>query len=148
MRRDEGRVLDPPLVFKKRFFFRIREGKKPCPGSRGLEESAKEGYLVRDWSEKKISHLNNMALEPKQLPIPVLGFGAPMSYSIGAWEQQAGTSDPHSVTSSCSTSEGNKSPCHIHTDGVSLSRPADITLHSICLKPRCARGTQAIEAVP
>ncbi|GFV73580.1 uncharacterized protein TNCV_1269601 [Trichonephila clavipes] len=44
MRRDEGCVVDLPLVFKKGFFFRIRE-RKALSGSRELEESAKERGL-------------------------------------------------------------------------------------------------------
>ncbi|GFT60705.1 transposable element Tcb1 transposase [Trichonephila clavipes] len=50
MRRDEGRVVDPPLV---RFFLQDTRRKQACPGSRELEESAKEKDLVRDWSGKE-----------------------------------------------------------------------------------------------
>ncbi|PRD36011.1 UNVERIFIED_CONTAM: hypothetical protein NCL1_09906 [Trichonephila clavipes] len=39
-------------------------------------------------------------------------------------------SDPNSEAASCSPSGGYKFPCHIYTECVSLSLPADITLHS------------------
>ncbi|GFT17135.1 hypothetical protein TNCV_4738551 [Trichonephila clavipes] len=52
MRRDEGHVVDPPLVFKKGFFRR----REKSPGWRELEESTneKESWTVedREWSGK------------------------------------------------------------------------------------------------
>ncbi|GFX65032.1 hypothetical protein TNCV_451701 [Trichonephila clavipes] len=62
MRRVEGRVGVPPLVFKK-VFFRIWEEKKPCPESRELEESAKERDFDRDWKEKEGKTMNAGGVE-------------------------------------------------------------------------------------
>ncbi|GFV80702.1 hypothetical protein TNCV_4618641 [Trichonephila clavipes] len=57
MRRDEGRIVDPPLVFKR--VFRRREKN---PGWRELEESPeKKGNWTledRDWSGKREETLN------------------------------------------------------------------------------------------
>ncbi|GFU35410.1 transposable element Tcb1 transposase [Trichonephila clavipes] len=67
MRRDEGHVVDPPLVFKKGFFMR----REKSPGWRELEESAKERNLEdRDWSGKKEKMMNAGG-------IGVLGSGRP-----------------------------------------------------------------------
>ncbi|GFT65424.1 hypothetical protein TNCV_1901991 [Trichonephila clavipes] len=49
-----GRVVDPPLVFKKGFYSGY-EGKKPCPGSRELERRALDGT---DW--KRASYEENL----------------------------------------------------------------------------------------
>ncbi|GFW18009.1 hypothetical protein TNCV_2281131 [Trichonephila clavipes] len=48
MRKDEGRVVDPPLVFKKSFF--RRQG--GSPGGRELEESPKERPRL-EWRGRK-----------------------------------------------------------------------------------------------
>ncbi|GFU34698.1 hypothetical protein TNCV_1994081 [Trichonephila clavipes] len=57
IRRDEGRVVDPPLVFKRGFFFQETrkrspaldgEKEKPCPGSRELERRALFGNVLRE----------------------------------------------------------------------------------------------------
>ncbi|GFV96058.1 hypothetical protein TNCV_1870201 [Trichonephila clavipes] len=59
MRRDEGRVVDPPLVFEKGFFSGY-ESKTPCPGSRELERRALVGENLRrelkkgTWSEIEV----------------------------------------------------------------------------------------------
>ncbi|GFT46704.1 hypothetical protein TNCV_3184891 [Trichonephila clavipes] len=58
MRRDEGRVVDPPLEFKRGFLRRqeeslgLREFEQSF-GWRELGESAKETDLVRDWRGKE-----------------------------------------------------------------------------------------------
>ncbi|GFT90826.1 hypothetical protein TNCV_3863801 [Trichonephila clavipes] len=45
IRRDEGRVVDPPLVFKR--VFSGDEEEEPCPGSRELERRALFGNVPR-----------------------------------------------------------------------------------------------------
>ncbi|GFX67444.1 hypothetical protein TNCV_3463331 [Trichonephila clavipes] len=56
IRRDEGRVVDPPLVFKRVFFLETKKpekgallwgGGRKIPGWRQLEESAKEVGVER-----------------------------------------------------------------------------------------------------
>ncbi|GFT82060.1 hypothetical protein TNCV_3909931 [Trichonephila clavipes] len=61
IRRDEGRVVDPPLVLKRVFFVETR--REPCPGSRELEESAKERDLVQVLSGKKRKTMNAGGVE-------------------------------------------------------------------------------------
>ncbi|GFS56003.1 hypothetical protein TNCV_2564491 [Trichonephila clavipes] len=65
MRRDEWRVVDPSLVFKKTFFQDTGE-KEPCPGWRELEESAKERDLVRYWNEKEGKTMNAGVVEEEE----------------------------------------------------------------------------------